>query len=74
MAAGVFVAWLYAPVRAPLVARVPGTDRPEVERVAGEAGGDVLKGLVVAGTGRATELPWSGRGFGSGAGWLGGNG
>jgi outer membrane protein assembly factor BamB len=59
IALGVFAGWLRAPVRAPVVPRVPGADRPAGE-TAPTAGEDVFAaGVVVAGPGKPAQLPGS---------------
>lgn len=60
VAMGLLAAWWLAPVRAPLVLRVPGADRPA--GVAGDGGTGVpadvfAAGMLVAGPGKAVDLP-----------------
>lgn len=56
---GILVAWLMAPVRAPVELRVPGRDRPAGEAVAGDAKDVFARGTLVTGLGKKADLPGS---------------
>lgn len=58
---GIFLAWLWAPVRAPVALRVPGTDRTGVAADAGAAGDVFAAGTLTVGGAKAPALKgaWS---------------
>lgn len=55
--AGVFVAWFWAPVRAPVDLRIPGRDRPAGLGAAVDGGNVFARGTLVVGSGKPVELP-----------------